>query len=87
MMAPDGSMAEDAVMKKRALASVLWFVTGYMVAAIAAWLLGVSMIVAPVVGIVAAWIVAADPRHAIWATSPVTTSPKTERLEVTVLQA
>jgi hypothetical protein len=74
-------------MKKLALATVLWFVTGYFVGAVAAWVLGITMIVAPVVGVLAAAVIAVDPRHAIWATTPVMSSPKAERLEVTVLQA
>jgi len=74
-------------MKKRALATVLWFVTGYFVGASAAFVLGITMLIAPVVGIVAAAVIAVDPRHAIWSTSPATSSSNADRLEVTVLRA
>jgi hypothetical protein len=86
-MAPGTALADDAGMKKRAFASVLWFVTGYFVGAAAAYVLGATMLIAPVVGVAAAAVIAVDPRHAIWTTSPAGSAANTDRLEVTVLRA
>ena len=64
-------------MKKRALAAVLWFYTGWYGGALVAHILGIPELVGPVVGTAAAVLFAGDPRGVIWkhatAISPETT--------------
>ena len=64
-------------MKKRALAALLWFYTGWYGGALVAHILGISELVGPVVGTAAAVLFAGDPRGVIWkpatATSPTVT--------------
>ena len=65
-------------MKKRVLSTVLWFLAGWYVANILAFVFGVSDIMGPVVGLAAAALIGGDPFHVIWTTkstsSPVATS-------------
>ena len=63
-------------MKKRALATVLWFLTAWMFGAMTATIFGLSMALAPILGVATAAIVARDPRHLIWKLPS-----KTERFE------
>ncbi len=53
-------------MKKRILAAVLWFVAAWCVGAVIAFVAGLSPVIAPLAGTVAAAIVAGDPRAVIW---------------------
>jgi|GEM_PF-3136073 len=51
---------------KRVLAAILWFYAGWGVAALVAMLCGVSDLVGPLGGVVAAALVAGDPLYLIW---------------------
>ncbi len=53
-------------MKKRAVATVLWFYSGWYAGAMVAHLLGVSAALGPIFGTAAAAIIAVDPRNLIW---------------------
>jgi len=53
-------------MKKRILATVLWFYAGWYAGAILAEFLGVSPLLGPIIGMAAAALVAGDPRRIIW---------------------
>ena len=53
-------------MKKRVLASFLWFLTGWYAGAMLAELLHTTTALAPIMGAVAAGLIYADPRRAIW---------------------
>ena len=57
----------DAVdMKKRALATFLWFYSAWYLGAMVAHVLGVSPALGPIFGTAAAAMIAVDPRHLIW---------------------
>ena len=60
----------DAGMKKRILATFLWFYAGWYAGAILAEFLGVSQLLGPIIGMAAAALVAGDPRRIIWASRP-----------------
>ena len=53
-------------MRKRLIATVLWFSVGWYAGATFAFFVGVSALLAPVVGVTAAVLVGVDPRHVIW---------------------
>ncbi len=53
-------------MTKRALAAILWFFAGWYAGALIALLLGMSPYFGPVLGTVAAALIAGDPFHLIW---------------------
>ena len=53
-------------MKKRILAAFLWFYAGWYAGAIIAEFVHVSPLLGPLIGAVAAALVAGDPRHIIW---------------------
>ena len=53
-------------MKKRALASLLWFYAIWYAGAMVAHVLNVSPALGPILGAAAAAIVAVDPRRVIW---------------------
>lgn len=53
-------------MKKRVLAALLWFYTGWYGGAIVAHFLGISELLGPVLGAAIAAFVAGDPRGIIW---------------------
>ena len=55
-------------MKKRVLAAILWFYTGWYAGAILASVLGISPVLGPIIGAAAASLVVGDPRRLIWAT-------------------
>ena len=67
-------------MKKRALAALLWFYTGWYGGALVAHILGIPELVGPVVGAAAAVLFAGDPRGVIWkpatAISPTVTAER-----------
>jgi hypothetical protein len=62
--------AHHAVMKKRILATFLWFYAGWYAGAILAEFLGVSQLLGPIIGMAAAALIAGDPRRIIWASRP-----------------
>ena len=53
-------------MKKRALATVLWFYSMWYAGAMIAQVFGLSPALGPILGTAAAAIVALDPRRIIW---------------------
>lgn len=53
-------------MKKRIAATVLWFYAGWFAGSALAFMAGLTPALGPIVAIVGAGIVAADPRHRIW---------------------
>jgi hypothetical protein len=53
-------------MKKRAVAAFLWFYAGCTAGALLALLIGVSSALGPIIGAVAAALIAGDPRPIIW---------------------
>jgi UPF0716 family protein affecting phage T7 exclusion len=54
-------------MKKRLLATSLWFYTGWYAGALLAELLGVSPALGPIIATAVAGLVLVDPRRIIWA--------------------
>jgi hypothetical protein len=54
-------------MKKRALAALLWFYSGWYAGAMVATFAGLSPVLGPIVGTAAAALIAGDPRRIIWA--------------------
>ena len=73
-------------MKKRALATGLWFFAGWYAGNAIAYALGVSELLGPIVGTAAAVLVATDPRHLFWAPSEVRTRSQA-RLAATAIPA
>jgi hypothetical protein len=57
-------------MKKRILATALWFFAGWYAGAIVAWMIGVDAPIGLVVGFAAGAFVGWDPRHLFWGPSP-----------------
>ena len=57
-------------MKKRALAAILWFLAGWYGGALIAMFTGVSPYIGPILGTVAAALVAGDPFGWIWVRPP-----------------
>ena len=57
---------DDAGMKKRAFAAVLWFYVGWYGGAVLAEFLGVSPLLGPIIGAAAAALFVGDPRRIIW---------------------
>jgi hypothetical protein len=55
-----------ADMKKRFAAAVLWFYAGWVVGAMFAFAAGLTPIVAPMIGLLAAAMVARDPLSVVW---------------------
>jgi len=53
-------------MKKRALAAILWSVTGWYVGAMIAWALNVGPVLPVVLAASAGLLIAGDPRRLIW---------------------
>ena len=53
-------------MKKRILATFLWFFAGWYGGAVIAYALDVSAILGPILGVAAAGLIAGDPRGIIW---------------------
>lgn len=65
----------DVHMKKRLLATVLWFFAGWYAGAVIAYFVGVSPMLGPILGAAAAALIAVDPRGVIWATQRPTAAP------------
>jgi hypothetical protein len=59
-------------MKKRILATFLWFFAGWYAGAVIAYALDVSAILGPILGVAAAGLIAGDPRGIIWSHRPST---------------
>jgi hypothetical protein len=57
---------DASAMKKRALATILWFYAAWYAGAMVAHVLGLSAALGPILGTAAAAIVAGDPRRIIW---------------------
>ena len=53
-------------MKKRTLAAILWFYTGWYAGAMLATLVGISPVFGPILGAAAAGLFVGDPRRIIW---------------------
>ena len=53
-------------MKKRVAAAVLWFYCGWYAGAMIAHVVGISPALGPILGVVAAVLIAGDPRGIIW---------------------
>ena len=53
-------------MKKRILATFLWFLAGWYAGNVIAYALDVSAILGPILGVAAAGLIAGDPRGIIW---------------------
>jgi hypothetical protein len=53
-------------MGKRAIATVLWFLSGWYAGAFIAFFVGLSPALGPILGTAAAAIIAVDPRRIIW---------------------
>ena len=67
-------------MTRRVVAAVLWLLTGWYFGAVVATVFDLPTALAPILGIAAAAVVAADPWHVIWIrrstpASAVTSSP------------
>jgi hypothetical protein len=67
-------------MKKRTLAAILWFYTGWYAGAMLAEFLGVSAALGPIIGAAAAGLVFADPRRIIWTAQAATAGSSSEAL-------
>jgi hypothetical protein len=63
---PAGDRGEIDAMMKRIAAAVLWFYAGWVAGAMLAFVLGISVALAPIVAVTAAALVAGDPRRLIW---------------------
>ena len=72
-------------MKKRILATFLWFFAGWYAGAVIAYALDVSAILGPILGVAAAGLIAGDPRGIIWsrrssaATAPAATPSSSQQ--------
>lgn len=53
-------------MKKRVLAALLWFYTGWYAGSVIAAFVGISPVLGPILGTAAAALIAGDPRQLIW---------------------
>jgi hypothetical protein len=51
---------------KRIAAAPLWFMVGWFIGSMTAWILGFGPFLAPIVAVALASLVVADPRHVIW---------------------
>jgi hypothetical protein len=67
-------------MKKRTLAAILWFYTGWYAGAMLAEFLGVGAALGPIIGAAAAGLVFADPRRIIWTAQAATAGSSSEAL-------
>jgi hypothetical protein len=79
-MAPVAGRLDPAGMKKRVVATVLWFYAGWYAGAMIAELFGLSAALGPILGTAAAAIVGGDPRHLIWGRTRV--APSAESVDV-----
>jgi hypothetical protein len=66
---------------KRIAATVLWFMTGWMLGAMVSFALGFPVALAPVCGIAAAVFVGLDPMRILWAPRPAPVAEAAAQLE------
>lgn len=64
-------------MRKRLVATFLWFYAGWTFGAFAASVFGVSDVLGPIIGAAAAGLIVGDPRRIIWTARSATASPTT----------
>jgi hypothetical protein len=57
---------DDPVMKKRTLATALWFFAGWYAGSVFLWVLGIEAPLGIVLGVVAGAFVWVDPTHRLW---------------------
>jgi hypothetical protein len=57
---------DGSSMKKRVVATVLWFYAGWAFGAMIAFVTGLSAVLAPVLAVASAGMVGFDPRHLFW---------------------
>lgn len=67
-------------MKKRALAAMLWFYTGWYAGALLAEFIGVSPVLGPLIGAAAAGLIVIDPRRIIWTAQTATVGSSSEAM-------
>lgn len=67
-MARDERARQTPGMVKRTIAAVLWFVSGWYLGAMLAYILGISAVLGPILGISLAVVIGVDPLHRIWET-------------------
>ena len=67
-------------MKKRALAAMLWFYTGWYAGAMLAEFIGVSPVLGPLIGAAAAGLIVIDPRRIIWTARTATVGSSSEAM-------
>lgn len=67
-------------MKKRTLAAILWFYTGWYAGAFLAEFLGVGPALGPIIGVAAAGLIVVDPRRIIWTAQAATAGSPNEAL-------
>lgn len=65
-LAIESAAPDDASMKKRILATGLWFFAGWYAGAIVAWVIGIDAPMGLLVGIAAGAFVWSDPVHLLW---------------------
>ncbi len=77
----DVSPWTDPSAMKRVLAALLWFYTGWYAGAMIAYHLGLSDVLGPTLGGVAAGLFAGDPRRIIWVRRQAPAAPQTSAPE------
>jgi hypothetical protein len=65
-LAIEAAALDDTPMKKRILASTLWFFAGWYGGAVLGWVLGIEAPIGLIVGIAAGGFVWVDPVHLLW---------------------
>lgn len=75
-MAPRMVAGHASSMTKRIVAAGLWLFSGWYLGAFIAWVLGISPLLGPALGVTAAFLIAGDPRGIIW--KPATRSADSE---------
>jgi len=68
-LAIEAAALDDAPMKKRILATTLWFFAGWYGGAVLAWIIGTEAPIGLLVGLAAGAFVGLDPRHLLWGPS------------------
>ncbi len=67
-------------MKKRTVAALLWFYTGWYAGALLAEMIGVGPALGPIIGAAAAGLIAVDPRRIIWSAKAAVAGTSSEGL-------
>lgn len=68
-------------MKRRILAAILWFYTGWYAGLMIADFIGVSSLLGPIIGVAAAGLIVGDPRRIIWTTRTMTPPAREATIE------